>query len=308
MKIADKKPSSFQEIILALQAYWAEYGCVVTQPTDVEVGAGTFNPNTFLRSLGPEPWKCAYVEPSRRPTDGRYGENPNRMQFYYQFQTVVKPAPEDSQKIYLDSLRALGIDLVKHDCRFVEDDWESPTLGATGLGWEVWLDGMEVSQYTYFQQVGGIHTDPVTLELTYGLERLAMFIQGVESVYDLEWAPGVTYGEAHKKTELQWSTYNFEKADANMLLGHFNQYEAEAKRLIEQADKEDDALVYPAYDFVMKASHTFNTLQATGRISVAQRQDYILRIRRLAQAAAKAYLEMRERMGYPLLDDKKGKD
>jgi glycyl-tRNA synthetase alpha chain len=282
------KPFTFQEIILTLQDYWAEYGCVIVQPTDVEVGAGTFNPNTFLRVLGPEPWKAAYVEPSRRPTDGRYGENPNRMQFYYQFQVVVKPAPVDSQAIYLDSLRRLGIDLVAHDCRFVEDDWESPTLGATGLGWEVWLDGMEVSQYTYFQQVGGIRLDPITLELTYGLERLAMFIQGVDSVFDLVWAPGVTYSEMHKETERQWSTYNFEKADAELLTRHFNDFENEAKRLIEEN------LVYPAYDFVMKCSHAFNTLQATGMISVAQRQDYILRIRRLASKVARAYVEMRK--------------
>ena len=297
-----KETLTFQEIILALQRYWADYGCIIAQPTDIEVGAGTFNPNTFLRVLGPEHWKAAYVEPSRRPTDGRYGENPNRMQFYYQFQVVVKPAPEDSQKIYLDSLRELNINLEQHDCRFVEDDWESPTLGATGLGWEVWLDGLEVSQYTYFQQVGGIRCEPVTLELTYGIERLAMFIQEVESVYDLQWAPGVTYGEMHKETERQWSTYNFEKADAKLLSRHFDEYEKEAKRLI------DESLVYPAYDFVMKASHAFNTLQATGMISVAQRQDYILRIRKLAGLVARAYVAMREEKGFPLLQNIKEKE
>ncbi len=297
-----KETLTFQEIILTLQRYWADYGCVIAQPTDVEVGAGTFNPNTFLRVLGPEHWKAAYVEPSRRPTDGRYGENPNRMQFYYQFQVVVKPAPEDSQKIYLESLRALNINLEQHDCRFVEDDWESPTLGATGLGWEVWLDGLEVSQYTYFQQVGGIRCEPVTLELTYGIERLAMFIQEVESVYDLQWAPGVTYGEMHKETERQWSTYNFEKADAKLLSRHFDEFEKEAKRLI------GESLVYPAYDFVMKASHAFNTLQATGMISVAQRQDYILRIRKLAGLVARAYVAMREEKGFPLLRNIKEKE
>jgi glycyl-tRNA synthetase alpha chain len=300
----NKKTLTFADIILTLQNYWAnhpKYPCVLAQPTDVEVGAGTFNPNTFLRALGPEPWRVAYVEPSRRPTDGRYGENPNRMQFYYQFQVIVKPAPEDSQNIYLDSLRALGIDVKSHDVRFVEDDWESPTLGATGLGWEVWLDGMEVSQYTYFQQVGGLPCDPVSLELTYGLERLGMFIQGVDSVYDLVWAPGVSYGEMHNKTELQWSTYNFEKSNSELLFRHFDDFENEAKRLIAVTDKAGHPLVYPAYDFVMKCSHTFNTLQATGMISVAQRQDYILRIRRLANMVAKAYVEMREAMGFPLL-------
>ncbi len=289
---------TFQEIILKLQNYWADYGCVLWQPYDMEKGAGTFNPATFLRSLGPEPWKCAYVEPSRRPTDGRYGENPNRLQHYYQFQAIIKPAPDDAQDIYLNSLRMLGIDLVKHDVRFVEDDWESPTLGATGLGWEVWLDGMEVTQFTYFQQVGGIELEPITLELTYGLERIAMFIQKKESVYDLEWVKGCTYGDVHKQDEVQFSTYNFKVADTAMLFQLFDMYEKECRRAL----KED--LVLPAYDFVLKCSHSFNMLDARGAIGVTQRTGYIGRVRNLARSCAEGYIKLREALQWPLLKDK----
>lgn len=286
---------NFQEIILKLQNYWANYGCVLWQPYDIEKGAGTFNPATFLRALGPEPWKCAYVEPSRRPTDGRYGENPNRLQHYYQFQVVIKPAPDNSQDIYLNSLRSLGIDLVKHDVRFVEDDWESPTLGATGLGWEVWLDGMEVTQFTYFQQVGGIELEPITLELTYGLERIAMFIQQKESVFDLEWVNGCTYGDIHKQDEVQFSTYNFKVADTAMLFQLFNTYEKECQNLL----KED--LVLPAYDYVLKCSHAFNLLDARGAIGVTQRTGYIARVRNLARRCAESYFQWREALHWPLL-------
>ncbi len=288
----------FQEIILKLQQYWADYGCVIWQPYDIEKGAGTFNPATFLRALGPEPWKCAYVEPSRRPTDGRYGENPNRLQHYYQFQVVIKPAPDNSQDIYLNSLRFMGIDLVKHDVRFVEDDWESPTLGATGLGWEVWLDGMEVTQFTYFQQVGGIELEPITVELTYGLERIAMFIQKKESVFDLEWVEGYTYGDVHKQDEVQFSTYNFKVADTAMLFQIFEMYEKECQRLI----KED--LVLPAYDYVLKCSHAFNMLDARSAIGVTQRTGYIARVRNLARRCAESYVKMREALGWPLLKNK----
>ncbi|MBM4066211.1 MAG: glycine--tRNA ligase subunit alpha [Planctomycetes bacterium] len=289
---------TFQEIILKLQNYWADYGCVIWQPYDLEKGAGTFNPATFLRALGPEPWKCAYVEPSRRPTDGRYGENPNRLQHYYQFQVVIKPAPENSQDIYLNSLRFLGIDLVKHDVRFVEDDWESPTLGATGLGWEVWLDGMEVTQFTYFQQAGGLELEPITLELTYGLERIAMFIQAKESVFDLEWVKGYTYGDIHRQDEVQFSTYNFKVADTAMLFQLFDTYEKECQRLL----KED--LVLPAYDYVLKCSHTFNLLDARGAIGVTQRTGYIGRVRNLARRCAENYVQLREALHWPLLKDK----
>lgn len=289
---------TFQEITLKLQQYWADYGCVIWQPYDIEKGAGTFNPATFLRALGPEPWKCAYVEPSRRPTDGRYGENPNRLQHYYQFQVVIKPAPDNSQDIYLNSLRFLGIDLVKHDVRFVEDDWESPTLGATGLGWEVWLDGMEVTQFTYFQQVGGIELEPITVELTYGLERIAMFIQKKESVFDLEWVEGYTYGDVHKQDEVQFSTYNFKVADTAMLFQIFEMYEKECQRLI----KED--LVLPAYDYVLKCSHAFNMLDARGAIGVTQRTGYIARVRNLARRCAESYVKMRGALGWPLLKNK----
>jgi glycyl-tRNA synthetase alpha chain len=289
---------NFQQMILKLQQYWADYGCVVWQPYDTEKGAGTFNPATFLRCLGPEPWKAAYVEPSRRPTDGRYGDNPNRLQHYFQYQVVIKPAPENSQQIYLDSLKHLGIDLAGHDVRFVEDDWESPTLGATGLGWEVWLDGMEVTQYTYFQQVGSLNLEPITLELTYGLERVAMFIQKKNNVYDLDWSDGVTYGDMYHEDEVQFSKYNFDRSDPDMLFKLFDMYEVEAKRLL----KED--LVLPAYDFVLKCSHTFNLLDARGAIGVAQRTTYITRVRNLARAVAKAYLKQREAMGFPLLKAK----
>ncbi len=289
---------TFQEIILKLQNYWADYGCILWQPYDMEKGAGTFNPATFLRSLGPEPWKCAYVEPSRRPTDGRYGENPNRLQHYYQFQVVIKPAPDDSQDIYLNSLRMLGIDLVKHDVRFVEDDWESPTLGATGLGWEVWLDGMEVTQFTYFQQVGGIELEPITVELTYGLERIAMFIQQKESVYDLEWVKGCTYGDVHKQDEVQFSTYNFKVADTAMFFQLFDMYEKECRRLL----KED--LVLPAYDYVLKCSHSFNMLDARGAIGVTQRTGYIGRVRNLSRGCAEGYIKLREALQWPLLKDR----
>jgi glycyl-tRNA synthetase alpha chain len=290
-----KKPLNFQEIILRLQNYWAERGCLLMQPYDIEVGAGTFNPATFLRSLGPEPWRAAYVEPSRRPTDGRYGDNPNRLQHYYQFQVILKPAPDDSQQVYLDSLKGLGIDLVGHDVRFVEDDWESPTLGATGLGWEVWLDGLEITQFTYFQQVGGIELEPISLELTYGLERIAMFIQKKESVFDLTWSDGLTYGDVHHEDEVEFSTYNFEEADVQMHLKLFDTYEQEAKRLL---DKE---LVLPAYDYVLKCSHTFNVLDARKAIGVAQRTRYIARVRNLARRCAEGYLKLREGKGWPLM-------
>jgi len=288
---------NFQDVILKLEQYWADYGCVILQPYDIEVGAGTFNPATFLKSLGPEPWKTAYVEPSRRPTDGRYGENPNRVQHYYQYQVIIKPAPDDAQEIYLESLRYLGIDLQAHDVRFVEDDWESPTLGATGLGWEVWLDGMEVTQFTYFQQVGGVELDPISLELTYGLERVCMFLQGKESIFDLEWVDGCTYGDIHHEDEVQFSTYNFELADVDMYLKLFDIFEAEAGRLLE-AD-----LVLPAYDNVLHCSHTFNMLDARGAIGVAQRTEYIARVRKLARGCAEAYLALRERLGFPLLKE-----
>jgi len=277
---------TFQEIILNLQKYWSDKGCVIMQPYDIEVGAGTFNPSTFLKVLGDKPWKCAYVEPSRRPTDGRYGENPNRLQHYYQFQVVIKPSPDDSKALYLDSLRTLGVDLVAHDIRFVEDDWESPTLGATGLGWEVWLDGMEITQFTYFQQVGGIELDVISLELTYGLERIAMFIQEKESVYDLEWVDGYTYGDIHKIDEVQFSRYNFEAADTSMLLKQFDMYEQECKKLLK------DGIVIPAYDYVLKCSHAFNLLDARKSIGVAQRTRYIGRVRGMAKGCAEGYLKL----------------
>ena len=289
---------TFQEIIHSLNQYWSDYGCVMWQPYDIEVGAGTFNPATTLRSLGPEPWNVAYVEPSRRPADGRYGENPIRLQHYYQYQVMLKPAPDDSQDQYLKSLESLGIDLVQHDVRFVEDDWESPTLGASGLGWEVWLDGMEVTQFTYFQQMGSLELNPICTELTYGLERVAMFIQRKESVYDLEWTAGVTYGEIHHEDEVQFSKYNFEVADIDMLFEQFNQYEHECRRLLEED------LVLPAYDYVMKCSHTFNLLDARNAISVTERTGYITRVRNIARGCCEGYLSLRERMGFPLLKEK----
>ncbi len=278
--------NSFQALILKLQAYWAARGCVILQPYDMEVGAGTFHPATTLRALGPQPWKAAYVQPSRRPTDGRYGENPNRLQHYYQYQVILKPSPADSQELYLGSLRALGIDPLSHDIRFVEDDWESPTLGAWGLGWEVWCDGMEVSQFTYFQQVGGIDCDPVSVELTYGLERLAMYVQGVENVYDLAFnAGGMRYGEVFLQAEREFSAYNFERADVDMLRRHFDDAEKECKAVL------DADLALPAYDQCLKASHLFNLLDARGVISVTERQAYILRIRTLARGAAEKWIE-----------------
>jgi glycyl-tRNA synthetase alpha chain len=280
--------TSFQALILKLQAYWAAQGCVILQPYDVEMGAGTFHPATTLRALGPEPWCAAYVQPSRRPTDGRYGENPNRLQHYYQFQVILKPAPADSQTLYLASLAALGIDARRHDIRFVEDDWESPTLGAWGLGWEVWLDGMEVSQYTYFQQVGGIECDPVSTELTYGLERLAMYVQGVENVYDLDYnGAGVRYGEVFKRAEYEFSAYNFEHADTRLLFQHFADAEQECKALLARD------LALPAYDQCIKASHTFNLLDARGVISVTERAAYIGRVRALAKSCCEGWLAQR---------------
>jgi glycyl-tRNA synthetase alpha chain len=286
---------NFQEIILNLQTYWAKQGCVLQQPTGIEVGAGTFNPATFLRALGPEPWKVAYVEPCRRPTDGRYGENPNRLQHYYQFQVLIKPPPKDIQQIYLQSLTQLGIKLEEHDIRFVEDDWESPTLGAAGLGWEVWLDGMEVTQYTYFQQAGGIALNPISCELTYGLERIAMYIQGKNNIFDIEWVDGVTYRDVHHQGEVEGSKYNFELADVAMLLDLFNKFEAEAKRLLKSG------LVLPPYEYTLKCSHTFNLLDARGAISVTERTQYIGRVRALARACAQAYLKQREELGFPML-------
>jgi glycyl-tRNA synthetase alpha chain len=286
---------SFQNLILKLQSYWAEKGCAITQPFDMEVGAGTFHPATFLRSIGPEPWKAAYVQPSRRPGDGRYGENPNRLQHYYQFQVLLKPSPDDIQDLYLDSLRAIGIDLKMHDVRFVEDNWESPTLGAWGLGWEVWLNGMEVSQFTYFQQVGGLSCKPVSGELTYGLERLAMYLQGVDSVYDLIWTEGLTYGDVFHQNEVEQSKYNFEIADTEVLFRQFDEAEAMNLKLIEEN------LPFPAYEQTMKASHIFNLLDARKAISVTDRARFIRRVRSMSQKVAKEYYDSRERLGFPML-------
>ncbi|MBZ0159072.1 glycine--tRNA ligase subunit alpha [Candidatus Methylomirabilis sp.] len=286
---------TFQELILALQRFYAEQGCVIQQPYDVEVGAGTMNPATFLRVLGPEPWNVAYVESTRRPADGRYGENPNRLQHYYQYQVIMKPSPDNIQEIYLDSLRSLGIDPLRHDIRFVEDDWESPTLGAWGLGWEVWLDGLEITQFTYFQQAGGVDLKPVSAELTYGIERIAMFLQGVDSVYDLTWVKGVTYGDIHHKSEVEWSVHNFEEADVALQFQLFDQYEREGLRLIEKG------LVLPAYDYCLKSSHTFNLLDARGAIGVTERTSFIGRVRNLARRCAEAYLKQREEVGFPLM-------
>ena len=289
---------TFQDLILRLQQYWAQRGCVIVQPMDMEMGAGTFHWSTFLRSIGPEPWNTAYVQPSRRPTDGRYGENPNRLQHYYQFQVILKPSPPDIQELYLGSLREVGFDPLVHDIRFVEDNWESPTLGAWGLGWEVWLNGMEVTQFTYFQQVGGLECRPVAGEITYGLERLAMYIQGVESVYDLVWSDTggrtVTYGDVYHQNEVEQSTYNFKHADVDTLLAAFNAAEAQCKALIEAE------LPLPAYEQVLRASHNFNLLDARGAISVTERQAYILRVRTLAKAVAESYYAAREALGFPL--------
>jgi glycyl-tRNA synthetase alpha chain len=291
-------PDTFQDLIAILQNYWAGKGCVIMQPLDMEVGAGTFHPATFLRSIGPEVWNSAYVQPSRRPTDGRYGENPNRLQHYYQFQVVMKPSPKDFQELYLGSLQAVGVDTLIHDVRFVEDNWESPTLGAWGLGWEVWLNGMEVSQFTYFQQVGGLECYPVTGEITYGLERIAMYLQGVDSIYDLIWAHGpdgdVTYGDVFLQNEVEMSTFNFEYADVDFLFSAFDQYENDCRRLI------DNNLPLPGYEMVMKASHTFNLLDARKAISVTERQRYILRVRTLARGVAQGYFDSRLAAGFPL--------
>ncbi len=286
---------TFQEMILRLQNFWADRGCVIQQPWDVEKGAGTYNAATFLRALGPEPWNVAYVEPCRRPTDGRYGENPNRLGSYYQFQVLLKPGPDDVLDLYWESMKAIGIDPMDHDLRLVEDDWEQPTLGAWGLGWEVWVDGMEATQFTYFQQVGGIELDPIPAEITYGLERIAMFLQDVDNVYDLVWAPGVTYGQIRHQEEVEFSHFHFEDADVDHHLRWFEDYEANARELMGKG------LVLPAYDFIMKASHTFNVLDARGAISVTERQKYIGRIRGLSRGIAKAYLGKREELGFPLL-------
>ena len=286
---------TFQEIILTLQRYWSNQGCVLLQPYDMEMGAGTFHPATFLRALGPEPWKSAYIQPSRRPKDGRYGNNPNRLQHYYQYQVVIKPSPDNIQDLYLDSLRELKIDLAVNDIRFVEDDWESPTLGAWGLGWEVWFNGMEITQFTYFQQVGGIDCKPVLGEITYGLERLAMNLQGVENVFDLTWTDGVSYGDVYHQNEVEQSKYNFEQSNISLLLEQFIMYESEAKRLIELS------LPLPSYEQVLKCSHTFNLLDARGAISVTERAAYIGRVRTLARLVAKAYYDSRKELGFPML-------
>lgn len=288
---------TFQEIILTLQNFWADQGCVIVQPLDMEVGAGTFHPATFLKAIGPEPWHAAYVQPSRRPTDGRYGENPNRTQHYYQFQVVLKPSPDNIQALYLDSLKALGVDPLKHDIRFVEDNWESPTLGAWGLGWEVWQDGMEITQFTYMQQVGGLECRPITGEITYGLERLAMYLQDTDNMFNLVWANTptgqVTYGDVFLQNEVEQSTYNFEQANVDALFKAFDHHEAEALRLVEAA------LPLPAYEMVLKASHTFNLLDARSAISVTERQRYILRVRKLAFKVAESYYSAREKLGFP---------
>ena len=290
---------TYQEIILRLSQFWSDQGCVLLQPYNSEVGAGTFNPSTFLRVLGPEPWRAAYVEPSRRPKDGRYGKNPNRVQQFLQFQVVLKPEPPEVQELYLESLRHIGVDLDRHEIRFVEDDWESPTLGAKGLGWEVWLDGMEITQFTYFQHVGGFDLKPITAELTYGLLRIAMYLQGVDHVMDLDWGGGLNWGDVNRAYEVDFSRYNFEEADTALHFDLFTRFESEAARLL------DAGLVAPGYDFVIKCSHMFNVLEARGAISVSERTGYITRVRNLARKAAQAYLRQREELGFPLL---KGED
>ena len=296
------EPKTFQDLILTLQQYWAEQGCIILQPLDMEVGAGTFHPGTFLRAIGPETWNAAYVQPCRRPTDGRYGENPNRLQHYFQYQVVMKPNPPNLQELYLESLKALGIDTLIHDVRFVEDNWESPTLGAWGLGWEVWLNGMEVTQFTYFQQVGGLECYPVTGEITYGLERIAMYLQGVDSIYDLVWTHGpegkVTYGDVFHQNEVEMSTFNFEEADVEQLFKTFDHCEAESRRLTEKG------LPLPAYEMVMKASHAFNLLDARHAISVTKRQRFILRVRALSRGVAQGYYDKRKELGFPLAAEK----
>ena len=291
---------NFQDVILSLQKYWAGTGCVLSQPYDLEMGAGTFHPATLLRCLGPEPWKVAYAQACRRPTDGRYGDNPMRLQHYYQFQVMMKPSPANVQELYLESLKVLGIDPLDHDIRFVEDDWESPTLGASGLGWEVWLDGMEVTQFTYFQMAGSIEVKPVSVELTYGLERICMYLQGVDSVYDLKWNDELTYGDIFHQQEVEQSTYNFEIANVEMLLDLFTKYEAEAEKIIEKG------IVLPAYECCIKCSHLFNLLDARGAISVTERTGYIGRIRKLARICAHGYVEQRERLGFPMLKQPQG--
>lgn len=276
---------TLQEIIFTLEKFWAKQGCIILQPYDIEKGAGTFNPATFLRCLGPKPWACAYVEPSRRPTDGRYAENPNRLQHYYQYQVIIKPPLKNIQKTYISSLAAIGLDARHHDLKFVEDDWESPTLGAWGLGWEVWLDGMEITQFTYFQQIGGIDLDPISVEITYGLERLALFSQKKDNVFEILWAPGITYGEIHRQDEIQFSRYNFEEANTELLSLLFEKYEKECQKLLSQN------LVLPAYDYVLKCSHTFNLLEARGTLSTSERTTYIFRVRNLARQVAQQYLK-----------------
>ena len=292
----DAQLLNFQEMILRLQNFWIEHGCVLMQPQDCEVGAGTFHPATFLRAIGPEPWRAVYVQPSRRPQDGRYGDNPNRLQHYYQLQTILKPSPPDIQQLYLKSLTELGISAADNDIRFVEDDWESPTLGAWGVGWEVWLNGMEVSQFTYFQEIGGLAAKPVSGELTYGLERLAMFIQNCDNVFDLEWTDGIKYGDIHLQSEKEHSAYNFTRADTAMLARHFDDYEAAATALLVP----ENALPLPAYEQIMKCSHLFNLLDARGAVSVTERARYIARVRKLSRSAAKAYYESRKALGFPL--------
>jgi glycyl-tRNA synthetase alpha chain len=288
-------PASFQEMLLRLERFWSDQGCVLVQPYSSEVGAGTFNPATFFRVLGPEPWRAAYVEPSRRPKDGRYGENPNRLQMFYQYQVVLKPSPPDVLDVYLESLRHIGIDLERHDIRFVEDDWESPTLGAWGLGWEVWLDGQEITQFTYFQQSGGFDLDPITAEITYGIERIACYLQGVDRIMDLRWSRDVRWDELFLKGEVEWSTFNFEQSNPELLFDQFEKMEKEAERLL------NAGLVLPGYDYVIKCSHLFNLLEARGAISVTERVGTIARVRKLARRAAAAYLKQREEMGHPLL-------
>ncbi|MCP3901589.1 MAG: glycine--tRNA ligase subunit alpha [Desulfobacteraceae bacterium] len=288
---------NFQDVILNLQKFWGDRGCVVVQPYDMEVGAGTFHPATLLRALGPEPWKTAYVQPSRRPTDGRYGENPNRLQHYYQYQVLIKPSPPDIQQLFLESFKVLGVDPLEHDIRFVEDDWESPTLGAAGLGWEIWLDGMEVTQFTYFQKTGSIDLSPISVELTYGLERISMYLQGVDNVFDLKWNDEITYRDVFHQQEVEQSKYNFEIADIDMLFENFNKYEAEAHKIL----KHD--IVIPAYECCLKCSHIFNLLDARGAISVTERTGYIKRIRDIARVCSKIYVEQREKLGFPLLKD-----
>lgn len=295
--MADKL--AMQDIILTLQQFWARQGCMLMQAYDTEKGAGTMSPYTFLRVIGPEPWNVAYVEPSRRPADGRYGENPNRLYQHHQFQVIMKPSPENIQELYLDSLRALGIDPLEHDIRFVEDNWENPSMGCAGVGWEVWLDGMEITQFTYFQQVGGLEVKPVAVEVTYGLERLSSYIQDVNSVFELEWADGVKYGDIFKEPEYEHSKYSFEESDQEMLLTLFDTYEAEAKKQIEKG------LVHPAYDYILKCSHTFNLLDARGAVSVTERAGYLSRIRNMARSVARAFVAERKKLGYPLLKDEK---